>query len=286
MKKTEELTKGACSEMKKNLPNRLCGIPMQAKTEYTPRYDVEKTSLAAIIKPDPKGNVPKMEEKNIYDGPDVWNPALEVPDGETDVLTIISNRRLGIMNPWMGYRFEENQTSSNSSPQNGKVQGNFNNLRKRELATITPGSGWKYQGSLPGTCDGSFQSECGRLKSSSCLLSGQVDSKGGIQGTESNGWLVMKLENVKYGIIIVKLVQEGSNENDFEFEYAIDGVVKSSQHEAFRADKKVPEDERNLYVLLDDKSMLNSGKSKDMEVAIQLKKTGKSSVMLTHVYWG
>lgn len=285
-KKTEELTKGACSNMNKNLPNRLCGIPMQAKSEFTPRFDIEKTSLTAIIKPDSKGNIPKMEEKNIYDGPDVWNPVLEVPDGEIDVLAIVSNRRLGIMNPWMGYRIEDDQTLSIFSSQNGTVQGNFDNLRKRKLATITPGSGWKFQGSLPGSCDGTFKSQCGRLKSSSCLLSGHVDSKGGIQGTESNGWLVMKLDNVKYGIIIIKLVQEGSNKNDFEFEYAIDGVVKSSQQQAFRADTKVPEDERNLYVLLDDESISKSGKSKDMEVAIQLKKTGKSSFLLTHVYWG
>jgi len=120
---------------------------------------------------------------------------------------------------------------------------------------------------------------------SNCLLSGHVDSKGGIQGSESNDWLVMRLDNVKEGLVLIKLVPMETSNNDFEFEYAIDGKVSLWKHQDFRSDIKIPEDQRNLYILLDDNDMSKSGASKEMEVAIRLKNTAKASFMLTHIYW-
>jgi hypothetical protein len=101
---------------------------------------------------------------------------------------------------------------SSTSPSNT----NRNLLRtgtgSRELALvdhdekrIEPGLGWQVEGELPGTCDGAYNSICGREESNTCPLLGHHDGRGQVVGNEYSGWLVFDLPAVEKGLIIMKL---------------------------------------------------------------------------------
>ena len=194
---------GFCRDLKKYVPERLCTTPMKARTQYTPRADPDKTSISSILKP-ADGYTPKLNEEAVYDGDDVPNPVLDIPEEAIDVFEIVS---LGI-----------DQVKEDDKRRLGPFTASFLNGHtvsedKRVLATgITPGKGWEVSGELPGTCDGTATGTCGRLKSSKCLLSGHMNSKGGILGNEYSGWLVMNILDVKEGIIVLKLETEHKSE--------------------------------------------------------------------------
>jgi len=294
-------TVGACSEMKEFFPERICTTPMKGRTEFTPRANPNETSLTSILKPAPDGWVPKFSEENLYDGPDVPNPLLMVPEGEVDVAAIVSNRRrLSDFEPIvpMDFLATGDSTSSAASQQQ--------HLRGRNLEEIKAGKGWTVD-TLPGNCDGTSTGICGRTKNSDCLLSGHMDHRGGILGNALSGWLVMNIPNVTAGLIIIKLeswhlASESTATNgwtevnngeytrglaelpeDFFLDYAIDGKITSLNLEQFTEQRKIPQRVVETIVLLDDPDMVEP---KDIEVALRLRNSGPDVVWkFTHVYW-
>ena len=74
-------------------PKRMCTTPMRVYAEYSPRANPEKTSITSIIKPGINGFVPHIKTGLLYTGPDVFNPVTAIPEGEIDVLAIVSNGR-------------------------------------------------------------------------------------------------------------------------------------------------------------------------------------------------
>lgn len=157
---------------------------MHGRTEFTPRANPESTSIQSlIVKPDGENghNVPHVSHGMLYTGPDVYNPYTAIPEGDIDVLSIVSLGR------------DITTTATNN-----------NNRRQRRLDIITPGLGWAMGGDAPpGYCDGTYNAECGRR--GNCLLTGHHDHRGGLVFESYSGWLVMTLPAVKEGIIMTKI---------------------------------------------------------------------------------
>mmetsp|Transcript_15996 Transcript_15996/g.23525 ORF Transcript_15996/g.23525 Transcript_15996/m.23525 type:complete len:935 (+) Transcript_15996:62-2866(+) len=209
---------GSCHDMRNDIPERVCSIALKGRTEYTPRANPDETSLTSIIKPTPDGYIPKNEDELLYDGEDVRNPALEIPEDAIDVHAILLNRRklenlkvvedvstaeeVHFNNGYMG----KIENRSFARPESTMLRGPTNGIVSRTLEeSIVPGNGWEVNGVPPGNCDGTYSAICGRSKKSDCLLYGHMDNRGGIIGNAYSGWLVMNLKDLKEGIIIIKI---------------------------------------------------------------------------------
>ena len=209
-------TLGHCPDIAKQeeLPLRMCFTPMKAKTQYTPRANYEDSALTSIVKAAPSGYVPINGDKRpaLYDGPDVHNPAYDIPEGEVDVLSIVMGRR-------RLEAFKELPTGSSHSASVKSTQPSKRSMRtSRENATdlmpryhrrlddeIVPGEGWDVALELQGYCDGTYDSVCAHAPDEECFLLGHPDGRGAIVGGDLSGWLVMTLKSLRQGIIVLKL---------------------------------------------------------------------------------
>lgn len=295
---------------------RICNTPMHGRTEFTPRANPEKTSIQSLVKPDENGHVPHVSHGMLYSGPDVHNPFTAIPEGDIDVLSIVS----------LGRTFDNNN---------------------RRLDGITPGLGWTMGADAPpGYCDGSYNAECGRR--GNCLLIGHHDHRGGLVFESYSGWLVMTIPAVKEGIIMTKieswhsasesavtkdwksidnkgrrrqlrgggrqdnnnytavvpysisyydyLVEEEERRSlkamppafcdNFQYEFAIDGNITVWTKSDWEAKSTNPQRVVELQTLLDDPNFTKE--PKDVELAIRVTGCGDSTrktFSLTHLYW-
>ena len=316
-------------------PRRVCTTALKARSEFLPRADPENTSIVGIVKPSSDGNVPHLEEDMLYSGPDLPIPELEVPAGEFDARSIISNRRLHIDdNALYPFQIATHKTNILEQP---------SLLRRHVLSdSFEPGLGWSLR-SRPGICDGSYNTICGRESDSNCLLSGHMDFRGGVLGDGFSGWLIMNIEDVKEGLIILKIeswhaasenkATNGWNEvnngnrrhrslnrggetffdndkntklnieneelsgrvlkteplpycDDFEFQYSIDGEITTINKDEIETRFKKAQRVVELLTVMDDESMVETGKSRDIELGIRLIGCKREKTFsLTHVYW-
>lgn len=317
--KTLDPSVDGCNEIKQFMPERVCTTPMKARTEFTPRAHPKKTSLTTIMKATPDGYIPRFEEKNLYTGPDV-NPNLDVPEGEIDVRTIVSNRRkLSEEEHDPFHKAADEQGFDADATLNAlkKDDSNmdFKLLRHRRVGEeeIKAGKGWEID-TLPGQCDGSYHAHCNRGKANDCLLSGHHDHRGGIIGNELSGWFVVNVPDVKAGIIIIKFedwlvpddnkvtkgwtkVNDGDYERErhrilqnkrvplpeeFVFEYAINGKVTSLTKDSYYETIRVAQRTMEIVTVLDDPAVTG-----EVEVGIRLRNCGRGCVFkMTHIYWG
>ena len=182
---------GPCEEKFPSIA-RLCKVSLHGRTEYTPRSSPDETSIRSIMVPTSNGYIPYDEKKVLYDAPDVIIPSLYPPTGSLDVRVVVS---LGIL-PQKQHRNLLNGNDNISI---------YSNTFERTLSNIEPGQGAYLYDNMSGFCDGSPQSWCDRDKDTPCLLSGHNDRRGGILFDPFSGWIVMKLADVKHGIVLVKL---------------------------------------------------------------------------------
>jgi hypothetical protein len=296
-------------------PSRVCSTKMRAFTEFLPRLNPESTSLLSALKPAANGFKPRIHPGNLYNGPDVFNPYTAVPEGEIDVLAIVSN---------------------------GRSFDNVNHQqRKLSSDVIEPGLGEAFGNApRPGYCDGSYNSECGRQ--GSCLLSGHADSRGCLLFNSYSGWMVFTLPNVTEGLIFSKLESwHGASEipvatswhsinnqshhhrrhlrglysmeelddhdmrhqfhnssidgmisfdevsrrdrgsgppeycENFRYEFSIDGVITSWNLTEFQLRDKVPQRVVELQLLLDDANF--TSEPRDVELAIRMTGCGDTT---------
>lgn len=124
---------------------------------------------------------------------DTKNEAMETASMETVLST--TSQLQHILNQTT---FFSSSSSSSSLFRRRRMENHTN--------SIVPGIGWEIGDEPPGYCDGTASSQCGRSPSSTCLLSGHQDHRGGLIGNEYSGWIVMTLDRpVEHGIIIVKI---------------------------------------------------------------------------------
>ena len=150
--------------------------------------------------------MPRNEKVALYEGPDVHIPDFDLPKGAFDVLAIIENRRR-LEDSADQHVARMDRTDSRVQSANA-YQSPLPPLHKqtRQLGDkIIPGSGWEVFGEPQGYCDGTYEAVCGRSTDNNCILTGHHDARGAVIGNEYAGWLVMQLQNVKEGIIVIKL---------------------------------------------------------------------------------
>jgi len=268
---------GTCHHISGILPDRVCSVPMKARTEYTPRFNPESTSIRSIVKSDDGQVVPQLTETMLYDGPDKANPMLLRPDDAIDVVQIVSNRRrlLSIVEDGKKAR-GDNTPLSRFRIRRLDGESHDDSINK-----------WNVSG-LPGRCDGESESICGRMRSSTCLLSGHVDSVGGLSGDDTSGRIIMTLEQVKEGIIILKLdTHELEVTEDFQFDFSIDGIETSWSKTVFLEKRKsFSGGSVEFFTLLDSADFAKESTKKNVDLGIQVRNcTTPCGIWLTHVYW-
>ena len=146
------------------------------------------------MKPAADGYLP-IKQESVYNPPDVYNPALEPPDGAFDYLAVIEN----------GIDYSELVTYDNAPVTAGSQKTN-NKLMPIGVAGVEPGLGWSHNGNInPDGCDGSYDSFCGRGKDNPCLLYAHNDNRGGLFFDSFSGWGIFTVPNVKKGLIFTRI---------------------------------------------------------------------------------
>lgn len=258
---------------------------------------------------------------SLYEGPDVYNPILDPPEGEINYLDIMENDD----NPKASGRQLISLRGGSVSPLTEEderpVDRSYNNQLElgidqshRELEGLPMGRGWSRDGKVGDKdCNGTWDSQCGRGAAEPCLLYGHNDGRGGWIFDSLSGWMVVKF-TIKEGIIIIKfdtwytadsavLTKGWTAENNgatrgrdlterrldlcdaFRFEYAINGKITSLTKTEFEAKKMHPQRVVETMTLLDDPTFTN-GKDMEVEVGVRLQGCQHASTFhLTHVYW-
>jgi len=275
------------------LPKRVCNIPLNGRSEFTPRANPHETSIRSILKPKADGTLPQyVNTKMLYEGPDVPNPALSIPDDAIDVYAIAGARRN--LQASAFHRDIVEASYQDSSPVHHRLD---------ESDEIVQGD-WFFTDDIPpGTCGGEYHDICGRQEGDKCLLAGHMDHRGGIQGNCTSGWLVMELKDVAHGFVMIKIeTWHGLKKRrrledqeldpllceNFIFEYAINGKITTLNKAQFIHIKTHAQRVVELFPLLDDESM----ETQDLEVAIKISGCENEEhpkavqFKLTHVYWG
>lgn len=299
------------------LPNKVCEVPLRARSEFTPRYNPAETSIRSIIK---EGVYVPIATPNLYDPPEPHNSAFDAPDSELDILSILENG-----NDYLPNRARQEALAGQRSPAR-QLLGETVATRKPITSGLEPGQGWYLMTkSAPDNCDGSWDSFCGRSADNDCLLSGHNDLRGGLGFDSLSGWMIVNLEKVKHGIVIVRIEDwwgpannkrtwnwkcengktdcaeaAGGNKQrerqhqirrslgaceDFVFEFAIDGKITSWDKAGWEANKKQVQRVVPLFQLLDDANY-TGGEEKDVELAIRLTGCARETTFgLSHIYW-
>jgi hypothetical protein len=307
-----------------NVPDKVCEVPLQARSEFTPRYNPAMTSIRSIIK---KGVFVPKAPKNVYDPPEPHMDLFDAPYPHVDVLSIVEN---GI--DYVPNRIRTDMLTGQLLPmrQRSLVQEsseNYEPVRVPITSGLEPGQGWYLQTrSAPDNCDGSYDSFCGRSWDNDCLLSGHNDMRGGLGFDSYSGWLILNLEKVKHGIVMIRVEDWwGANANhrtdkwtcengkancteattdqeshrrhlhrtlkgkpyqcdDFKFEFAIDGKITSWDKDAYEANRRSLQRVVPIWVLNNGANY--DGIERDMEVAIRLTGCARQNTFgLSHVYW-
>eukprot|EP00814_Leptocylindrus_danicus_P000850 CAMPEP_0116031158 /NCGR_PEP_ID=MMETSP0321-20121206/17329_1 /TAXON_ID=163516 /ORGANISM="Leptocylindrus danicus var. danicus, Strain B650" /LENGTH=993 /DNA_ID=CAMNT_0003506193 /DNA_START=61 /DNA_END=3042 /DNA_ORIENTATION=+ len=201
---------GVCAEMlreSKMFPERVCTTPMKGRTQFTPRTNPDESSLLSIMK-DFQPNSTKYSKELLYEGPDVPNPSLAIPEGEIDVRLIASTGKsdLNLVN----HRNRNRAKRKHRKLASAFLSSTSSTLaRNRNLAApqIEQSSLWYPTDGLEvGFCDGSTDSyNCKRNAQNDCLLYGHNDDRQGIMGDGYSDWVVFNLHDVTEGIIMVKV---------------------------------------------------------------------------------
>jgi hypothetical protein len=301
----------------------ICRVAMHGFTEYTPRVTPYFNSLLSLLAADM--DVANSYKGQIYEGIDLLPLVWKVSGDEVDIHAVAistsppaadGNDDYNTLNDddfswWnadddaMLRRLDEGKLRYRLTDE---AEGKPNAESETKLVA---GKGWNMLNPLAGFCDGSAQSTCGRDAENSCLLAGHNDYQSGIVGDGLSGWLKLKVENVKEGIILVRLDTNGTPSSntatlgwtevndggmnrallsrDFWFDFAIDGKVTTWSRTDFIDHSFDIAKGVTIYPLLMDKTMYqgDEDKGKNVEVAMRIRsRQGRVITMaLTHLFY-
>lgn len=176
------------------LPHKLCTLPYTTATEWTPRTYYSTTTLRSIVLPN-DGYVPYLDVQNQYHGPDLLLPTQRIPNSDIDVhaLAILTS----------------NHTTTSYFHKKRPIRSLLTSFsytsRKSNITTSTTSKKWKLINHASGFCDGSFQSECNRQPSQTCLLQNSNIGYGSIVGDDTTGALTYSIQNVSNGVLVVRM---------------------------------------------------------------------------------
>jgi hypothetical protein len=185
----EHINEGECVKSFANHGlSDLCKLPMKARTEFTPRAYPSLSSIRTLMPPEMLQQI-NPSDKNIYEGPDIFNPSLHPPKGAVDVLSIVE----------AGPTFQPVLV-----PQYAHA---FYKKPKFETRPKVPVGKGVFLDTYAGDyyCDGTVDSWCDRGNDQSCLMKHHNDGRNGIKFDGYSGWIVMNLPDVLHGFIVVKI---------------------------------------------------------------------------------
>eukprot|EP00986_Skeletonema_menzelii_P003060 scaffold895_cov132-Skeletonema_menzelii.AAC.8 len=287
-------------EEQMKLPKRLCKNRMKGRTEHTPRANPIQTSLRSVL----SNSDVSVESDALWEG--YLSDEAIIPSGEVnpiEIANLVKNpsnakqRRL-LRQRWLRQRLVRRADNNligrallsnvKRSITKRKAAGEVKNQLQRRLDNIEPGDGWKVVHTFPGDkCDGSILSSgCGTLKSSECLLEGHQGSRGGVWGTESTGWLVMKAPGVESGFAALNLEVESTLPDSFVLEYAIENgetrTLSTLHKDQFVENLQIPVPGMSLLTVFDDEKKSNV----DLVVSVRVKGCNDDCKFgVTHLYW-
>ena len=288
-------------EEKMKLPKRLCKSRMKGRTEYTPRANPAETSLRAVL----TNSDVSVESGGLYEG--YLSDNAIIPSGEVSPIEIANlgkdpsnaKQRHVLRKRLLRQRLVRRADDSLSGrallsnmirtiTERTAATGETESHPERRLDKIVPGEGWKVLHSFPGDkCDGSiFSTGCGALKSSECLLEGHQGSRGGVWGSESFGWLVMKASDVESGFVALNLELGSSLPDSFVLEYAIENgetrTTSTLNKVQFVDEVQMPVPGMILLTVFDD----DKNTKPELVVSVRVKGCNDDCQFgVTHLYW-
>jgi hypothetical protein len=179
---------GHCNEYWRVGMTSLCKFPMKGRTEFTPRAYPTKTSLRSLMPPEMLNFIDPPEE-NVYEPPDVFNPALHPRDEDAvDVLSIVEAGPLfqPVLKPDYATRYYKQPTFA-VRPKVPVGKG----------VTLDTRAGDHL-------CDGTLDSWCDRGTNQACLLQAHNDGRNGLLFDGYSGWVVMNIPDLRNGFIVIK----------------------------------------------------------------------------------
>lgn len=189
-----------CFEL--NIPDKVCDVPLQARSEFTPRYNPAMTSIRSIIK---EGVFVPKTPKNLYDPPEPHIDLFDAPYPYVDIVSVVENGFDFVPNR-MRTEYLAGQHRATRRRSLGESAESYEPVRVPVMSGLEPGQGWTLQTkSAPDNCDGSYDSFCGRSWDNDCLLSGHNDMRGGLAFDSYSGWLILNLEKVRHGVIMIRV---------------------------------------------------------------------------------
>jgi len=189
--KTGNMQESFCENRMKFLP-RLCNVPMKGRSEYTPRFKPDETSIRSIIAPYPNGEYHSFSSSDmLYDVFDLPILSQKVPDEALNVIEIAGKRLL------RRRRLEsKSRPTSNATRSEEKKTIDAKNYKMEQNI-------WSFINQLSGYCDGKSSSHCNRNKESSCLLDGHHDSSSVLKVT--SGLIKFQIPEITEGIVLATL---------------------------------------------------------------------------------
>ncbi len=204
--------------------DKMCRTRMRAMTAMTPVNLGHANSLERNVKATPSGYVPAPKYPHYYTGPDILPVKWKIPEGHVDLhaIAIASSYEAPQIDHFWEYEGDdddveedaentrrqlknaEEDVSSETNHEPIIADKQHDTPRALDSNEVVPGEGWGFYGynSKDDYCDGSSNSECNRIEiSSSCFYYGTNDNHNGISGDGLSGWLVIKVPEVKEGII-------------------------------------------------------------------------------------
>lgn len=300
----------------------ICRVAMHGFTEYTPRVTPYFNSLKSLLAEDM--DVANSYKARIYEGIDLLPRVWKVPDDEVDIHAVAISTSNPAADGDDDYSALSDDDFSWLSADDDAMR-RLDEVKLRHRLTdkveetpsaeseneLVAGKGWNMLNPIAGFCDGSAQSTCGRDAENSCLLAGHNDYQSGILGDGLSGWLKLEVENVKEGIILVRLdtnVAPRSNtatrgwtkvnngdmsrallSGEFWFDFAIDGNVTTWSRTDFIDRSFDVAHGVTVYPLLMDKTMYqgDEDKGKTVEVAMRIrsKQSRVTTMALTHLFY-
>ena len=196
---------GVCEEILKEskmFPARVCTTAMKGRTQFTPRANPDETSLTSIMKDYKLPNETFYKTGMLYEGPDVPNPSLAIPEGHIDVRLIASaglsdlNVRKNKVKRDLAVMSSKNQSQNNDNDKETTMESTTTDKNTRSMVNgVEQSQLWfPTDGDMVGFCDGSPNSyNCRRNDHNNCLLLGHNDDRQGILGDGHSGWIVFNL---------------------------------------------------------------------------------------------
>lgn len=194
---------GHCNRLNSTIPARICRTPMKGRTQYTPRMNPQQSSVSSLVKAAPPNNYrPRNHLTALYDGPDVPNQCLDLPEGAVDVVARIHQN---VSIPQNLRRILEETTSLQTKTSSTVSHPTASSSERATM--IVPGRGWQILNEPQGDCDGTYDSVCAKSTRNRCVLYGHHDERGAVLGSEMAGWLVMQIprNELQAGILMLKL---------------------------------------------------------------------------------